>query len=37
VRRRPKQDFPLDQRLSDQAEIILFEIAQSAMDQLGAG
>ena len=37
VRRRPKQDFPLDQRLPDEAEIILFEIAQAAMDQLGAG
>src|SRR3954463_7577092 len=29
------EDFALDQRLADQPELIIFEIAQTAMNQLG--
>jgi len=29
------EDFALDQRLADQPELVIFEIAQSAMHQLG--
>jgi hypothetical protein len=32
-----KQHLALDQRLAHQAEFVIFEIAQSAVDQLGAG
>ena len=37
VRGVAKQHLALDQRLADQAELVIFEIAQPAMDQLGAG
>ena len=36
MRCRTEQDFPLLQRLADEVEFIMFEIAQSAVDQLGA-
>ena len=29
------EDFALDQRLADQAELVIFEIAQAAMHELG--
>ena len=32
-----QQHLALDQRLAHQAELVVFEIAQAAMDQLGAG
>ncbi len=35
MRRDPPQNFALDQRLVNQAEIEIFEIAQAAVDQLG--
>ena len=31
-----QQDLALDQRLADQPELVIFEIAQAAMDQLAA-
>jgi hypothetical protein len=34
---RLQQHLALDQRLAHQAEFVIFEIAQAAMDQLGAG
>src|SRR3546814_20716347 len=37
VRRCLEQDFPLLQRLADQPELIIFEIAQPAVNQLGGG
>ena len=37
VRRRLEQHLALDQRLAHQAEFIMLEIAQAAMDQLGGG
>ncbi len=37
VRRRTQQHLALDQRLADQPELVVFEIAQAAMDQLGRG
>ena len=36
VGRRPQQDLALDQRLADQPELVILEIAQAAMDQLAA-
>ena len=36
VRRRPQQHLALDQRLADQPELVIFEVAQAAMDQLAA-
>src|SRR5204862_378238 len=33
--RDPPQDFALDQGLADQAKLVIFEIAQTAMHQLG--
>src|SRR5579859_633500 len=33
--RDPPQDFPLDQRLAHQTKLVIFEIAQSAMHELG--
>ncbi len=35
VRRHPPQHLALDQRLADQAKLIIFEVAQAAVDQLG--
>ena len=37
VRRGVQQALALEQGLADQAELVIFEIAQAAMDQLGAG
>ena len=37
VRGHAEQALALDQRLADQAELVVFEVAQPAMDQLGAG
>lgn len=37
VRRDRQQPLAFDQRLAHQPELAIFEIAQSAMDQLGAG
>jgi hypothetical protein len=37
VRRMRPQHFALDQRLAHQAEFVIFEIAQAAMDELGGG
>ncbi len=36
VRRGAKKHFALRQRLGDEAEFVVFEIAQAAVDQLGA-
>ena len=36
VRRRAQQHLALDQRLAHQPELVIFEIAQAAMDQLAA-
>ena len=35
VRRDLPENFPLDQRLADQPELVIFQIAQPAMDELG--
>ena len=35
VRRRAEQDLALGERLVDEAEVVLLEIAQAAMDQFG--
>ena len=35
MRRDPPQDFALDQRLADQPELVIFEVAQAAMHELG--
>ena len=35
MRREPQQHFSLGQRFAHQAEFVIFEIAQPAMDQLG--
>ena len=35
VRRHPPQHLALDQRLADQAEFVILEVSQSAVDQLG--
>jgi len=32
-----EQFFPLDQRLANKAELVIFEVTQAAMNQLGAG
>lgn len=37
VRRHVQQPLALDQRLSHQPELTIFQIAQAAMDQLGRG
>jgi hypothetical protein len=37
VRRGFEQALALEQRLADQAELVMFEVAQPAVDQLGAG
>ena len=34
VRRRAEQDFALDQRLADEAKLVIFEIAQPAVNKL---
>ena len=36
MRRRAKQDFPLGQRFGNQPELVVFEIAKTAMNQLRA-
>ena len=36
VRREPEQHLALGQRLGDQAELVVLQIAQAAVDQLGA-
>ena len=36
VRRDPQQDLALFQRLADHAELAVFQVAQPAMDELGA-
>src|SRR5262249_23646643 len=33
----PEQDFALPERAADQAKLVLFEVAQAAVDQLGRG
>jgi hypothetical protein len=33
----PAQPLALDQCLADEAELVVFEVAQPAVDQLGAG
>ena len=37
MRRQAQDDFAFAQRLPDQAKLVVLEIAQAAMDQLGAG
>jgi hypothetical protein len=37
VRRHPPQDLALAERLADEAELVLLEVAQSTVDQLGRG
>src|SRR5262245_12183576 len=37
MRRHLQQHFALDQRFAHQAELVVFQVAQPAMDQLGAG